>query len=248
MTRHIVSLSALTLVATVALGCETREPRDAARENTGARAEALTGEVEQASAAPSGDVARANLDGLLSAYAEIDYAIGDMGMPCDLDPFAFDGAASCAIDADGDTLDVSCTSSGAASGTVSVDVHIAGGDTFVHYAFDNVCAADRDVCVTGEGAVKVSATGNVVVAGELTITRDGVSSETKYGVTVSATGSVDVVVWHDGQSFVVHTDALGGVELEGADGAWSCELEGRLDDFDVELAGSCSLGADTLDI
>lgn len=241
MNPQNATLSAFTLACALLVGCgEQDEPR---AENTGERAEALTEEVEAARSQPSGDVAQGTIAGVLGAYAEIDYAIGDMGMPCDLDPFAFGDAADCSIDTDGSDVDVSCLSSGTASGTTSVDVHISGGDTFVHYAFDDVCAADRDVCVTGEGAVKVSSSGEVIVAGELVTTRGGATSAIKYGVTVAPLGGVEVVLWHDGESFVVNAGGAG-VDIEGANGGFDCDLVGELDDFSAAIEGSCSGAAE----
>jgi hypothetical protein len=238
-----ISTIAIALTCAVAVGCGDGGD-DTPREDTGSRAEALTGEVEQAREQPTGNVADHNIEGLLEAYAEIDYAIGDAGMPCDLDPWAFDAAGDCAVSTDGDAVDVSCMSSGAASGTAEVSVHVSDGETYVHYDYDEVCAADRDVCVSGEGAVKVSSTGDVVVAGELTTTRDGETSELKYGVTVSPL-DVEVVLWLDGESFVVRTGPEG-VDIDGANGEFDCSLEGELTDFDAAIAGSCS-GAASFD-
>lgn len=240
MTNNTI-FAASVLALAFAAGCSS-EDGPTRPENTGERAEALTGEVEQARQAPSGEVESTNIEALLTAYGEIDYTIGDAGMPCDLDPFDFEAAGDCSIEGDGDSLDVSCMSSGAASGTSAVDVHLSGGNTYVHYWFDNVCAADRDLCVTGEGAVKVSATGDVIVAGELVRTRDGQTDEIKYGVTVTPL-SLEVVLWHNGDSYVVNTTA-DGVDLAGANGSVDCDIAGSLDAFGGELSGSCTGAAD----
>jgi hypothetical protein len=246
MNRNFLVSSALVVLALPACIREEEHHRQGARrEPTASRAQALTEEVEDAAQNPSGDVDETRVEGLFEAYADLDYAIGASGMPLDLDPLDLEASSECAVDANGDTLDVSCTTSGAASGTITVDVVLDGGDIYVHYAYDNLCATDRDLCIRGEGAVEVSSSGRIVVAGELTITHDGEASTIKYGVTVD--GSVEVVLWHDGESYVVSTDGLEGLGVEGANGQWECDLAGELSPTSAELSGSCSLGDDAFD-
>lgn len=244
MKRTLYAFTALALSIHTSGGC-ARHDDEPAEEPTGARAQALTDEVERARANPSGAIEAGSIEALLEAHADLELAIGGAGMPLDLDPFAFDADGACAVDASGASVDVSCASGGSTTGTITVDVQISEGNTYVHYAYDDVCSVEADTCVSGEGAVEVSSSGGVIVAGELTVTHAGETSTLKYGVTVA--GGVEVVLWHDGASYVISTDAVGGLAVLGANGSWECQLDGEVSATSADLAGSCSLDGEIID-
>jgi hypothetical protein len=269
--RPLTALFAATLISAALTGCSHESaPEDRAddrtQENrTGSQASALTSDVEDAANNPSGTVeADAAADVFLAfddalACADITDALTD-GID-----FAFDSSfdASCVVGSDlSGQVDLSCDGGGH-SGSLSYEIGVTEAATYVYYEMNQVCDADSGDCISGHGAVEVKYGGNGVenvVAGEFTITRDGETHEVKYGVTQSV-GSAgiqqEVVVWHNGQSFVV-SQSIGpdgiSYDLNGQNGSYSCDLSGSLSgswgdlpDGDptgytgsLELSGSCA--------
>lgn len=255
MLRHTASLLTATLVlGSFCAGCATEEDDDSkgSEGTTASKASALTTPVEQAAASPSGTVDSGTLPGLVDAYDDFELATLGGELPGGLD-IDFEAAiASCASgdDANG-TVDMTCASDGEYTGSVSYEIGVEGSTSYVYFTMAGLCS--DELCIDGEGAVKVAASSDgasSVVAGNLTITRDGSVDELRYGVSVVTGGlgvTTDVVLWHNGQSYVVSTsfgaDGASYV-VSGANGEWSCDLAGD----PTSLAGSCTSGADSFSL
>ena len=240
----------------MATGCGTKEEEDntTPRESTSSKASALTSPVEEAAANPSGQIDGGNMGGIFEAYADFDLATLD-GMPAGvgLDPFGAPDLGQCASgDALAGSVDLTCLTGGEVTGTVVFEIAVDGANAWVYHQLNDVCIPADDLCMDGEGAVEVKSTStgaSTIVAGNLTLTEGGQTDELRYGVTqsVDANGITNqVVLWHNGDSYVVTTSAgAGGVSyaVEGANGSWSCSLEGSID----ALSGSCVNGDESID-
>jgi len=252
---HTAPLLAASLVLAASLtGCASDpegEP-EGGDGSTASKASALTTPVEQASNDPSGHVDAGTLPGLMAAYDDFELATLDGDLPGGLD-IDFEAAiAGCASgdDATG-TVDMSCASGGDYTGSIRYEIGVEGSTSYVYVEMSQLCSSD--VCIDGQAAVKAgaSAEGSTsVVAGDLTITRGATIEELRYGVSVSA-GSFgvtsEVVLWHDGQSYVVSTSVgAEGVSytIQGDNGAWSCDIAGD----PTSLAGSCTSGGDSFSL
>lgn len=237
----------LILAGALAGGCADDDDEASRKpDDTGTRAQALTTEVEDATAAPNGELDQASILALFAAFDDWDLCTLGGALPGGLD-FDVDQIDPACVQG-GDlaaSVDLSCASGGAASGSVSYAVSIQGQNVYVHYVFDDVCV--NGVCGDGEGAVEVGfdqTTGDshVVVAGDLTLYFQGQWRQLKYGVTLTA-GALgaqqDIVLWVDGQSYVIHlsSGSLGSsVAVEAGNGSWSCNLSAS----EGLYSGSCS--------
>lgn len=253
--RHATSLVATTLIlGAFATGCASNDDADPPAEdgNTASKASALTGPVEEASNNPSGTVDAATLPGLMDAYEDFDLATLGGELPGGLN-IDFQAAVAGCVNGDelAGTVDMGCASGGESTGSVSYEIGVEGSTSYVYFEFDELCTTE--LCVDGEGAVKVSASeegASSVVAGNLTITRDGQIDELRYGVSVTTGGlgvTSDVVLWHNGQSYVVSLSVGAGGEsyvISGDNGEWSCDLAGD----PTSLAGSCTNGSDSFSL
>ena len=249
---HVTSLLATSLVlGSFATGCASEEEEDPGKEgNTASKASALTTPVEEASQSPSGNVDSTTLPGLVDAYEDFELTTLGGELPGGLDIDFESAVAGCASgDELSGTVDMSCATGGEYSGSVSYEIGVEGSTSYVYFAMNDLCSSE--VCIDGEGAVKVSASNDgasSVVAGNLTIARDAQVDELRYGVSVTTGGfgvTSEVVLWHNGQSYVVSVSVGAGgtsYEIAGQNGAWSCDLSGD----SSSLAGSCSHGADSL--
>lgn len=241
-----------TLAATMVTGCsseeETQEPAN--NENTASKASALTAPVQQAAANPSGSVDQGSIQGVFDAYGDVDLITLGGQLPGDLD---LDGLQNASLDCvSGNSMagsvDMACATGGEATGTLAYEIAVEAQRTYVYHSFDNLCIPAEDLCMNGEGAVETGADANgasTVVAGNLTLTQGGVTDELRYGVTVITDASgfrEEIVLWHNGASYVVTTQAgAGGVSysVTGANGNWSCDITGD--------SGSCFNGAESID-
>jgi hypothetical protein len=251
--RHTATFIATSLlIGAMSTGCNSEEDPEPNNEgNTTSKASALTGDVEQAAANPSGSVGSGTLPGVMDAYDDFELATVGGELPGGLDIDLESALAGCAGgDASAGEVDLSCATSGESSGTIRYEIGIEGSTTYVYYELLGLCS--DDVCIDGEGAVKVSADGGgsqQTVAGNLTIDQGGAIDELRYGISVSASAAglnTHVVLWHNGDSYVV-TTSVGAdgasYTVEGANGSWSCDLSGSAE----ALSGSCSNGADEID-
>ena len=252
---HATSLLATSLlIGFAATGCASEEQDDPAGEdgNTASKASALTTPVEEASDNPSGNVDSTAVSGLMDAYEDFELATLGGELPGGLDIDFESAVAGCATgDEQSGTVDMGCASDGEYTGSVTYEIGVKGSTSFVYFAMSDLCSSE--LCIDGDGAVKVSTSSegaSSVVAGNLTITRDVQIDELRYGVSVTTDGlgvTSEVVLWHDGQSYVVSVSVGAdgtSYEISGSNGAWSCDLAGDATD----LAGSCTNGADSFSL
>lgn len=256
MRNHFLTLiTSGAIVATMLTGCSAEDESEPKEQNTSSKAAALTGPVEDASRSPSGNVEPTTIADVIDAHAEMDLVTLGSHLPggLDFDPFA--GADLDCVDGDGSagSIDMACASGGQASGTLRYEIAVEGTVAFVYHAFDDICVDAEGICISGEGAIEAgsdqSGAARTVVAGNLFISGAAGDHELRYGVSVIAdAGGVreEVVLWHNGQSYVVSTQVSGaGVSysVSGANGSWSCDVSGSGD----ALSGSCLNGADSFD-
>ncbi|MCA9620975.1 MAG: hypothetical protein KC731_18260 [Myxococcales bacterium] len=244
-------LATSLLLAAFATGCNSSEEDPQPEGDSASKASALTSDVREARRSPSGNLDAGSLPDLMGRYDDLETVTLGADLPggLDLDFTASLGGCLQGSETSGE-IDLACADTGS-TGILRYDLGTDGGNSWVYFEMENVCT--DDVCVTGEGAVTVSASGagsEQVVAGDFTIDRGGDRHELRYGISLSAgDGGFEssVVLWQDGDSYVV-TTSVGGlgvsVQVEGANGTWSCDLSG----LDQTTTGSCSNGGETFEI
>jgi hypothetical protein len=202
-------------------------------------AEEKIGEVDDAIATPTGTLdattapkvfvgfdAQTDFNGMSDVFAGIG-ATGSIDAKC----------VSGATDTSG-TVDVSCSSNGAATGSISYDiaasVGLSGVGAYVTMNLSNVCKAG--VCMTGTiytGTTTGTGGNKATTAAEVDITKDSAKKHVHFGVQ-TATGlgasSADIAIWDDaGKTYAIHvsTSSAGAeVSIEAANGKFSCSSEG----------------------
>jgi hypothetical protein len=255
---NITPMTLALLIAStfIATGCssEEEEQQKTQPENTSSKASALTSSVESAANNPSGTVDISTIAGVFDAQADMDLAtLGGLGVGAfDIDPLQGADLECVAGGALNGNVDMSCATDGEVTGSISYDIAIEGAVAYVYYSFDQLCIPADDLCMTGEGAVEAGADANgsrSIVAGNLTITQAGDVDELRYGVSVFAGAqgvSEEVVLWHNGATYVVTTQiGSGGLSysVTGANGTWSCDISGA----ENAWSGSCANGVDNID-
>jgi len=161
----------------------------------------------------------------------------DLGDTDDLDP------TECATGTGlSGTIDISCASGGAASGSIEYQVQQSGTDVSVELTYANVC--EGDICASGTLLIDaaVSEAGSLVtIAADCELTEGDERYDAQWGAQIAAGAdgaSVDWVVFDaSGESFVLSataTDAGGSVSITGENGTFTCDYS------EAASEGSCS--------
>jgi len=190
--------------------------------------------VQDGIASPSGNVDATSMKNLGLKLSSVE---GGATIFSSIGLISSGGACVTGSQTDG-SVDLSCATSGGASGKMSFKIEgdVSGStvSATASITFENACNADGSVCVTGTGAFKaeVAATGvQTDIAIDADITKDGAKTHFFFGeeAGVTSTGAnAKIVLFDDKNDSYVFTASVSAegisTSVEGGNGTFSCTI------------------------